>query len=114
MSKRQLKPPVEPPESILVDSQIVRMVPGKGRTWQASGPLPSFRTVLCRRGRVHLSTGNDIHTVCGDWWSVGDRQAASGWVLAPGTWCRTGVVRCQHCEKSLARLMGEPAARRTT
>lgn len=37
---------------------------------------------------------------------------AAGWTAAPGTWCGTGVVRCQHCEKSLARVMGEPATRR--
>lgn len=113
MRKRYRNPPPAPPEAVLLDRYVVAMLPG--REWIGGPALALFRALLCRRGKLHLCRaqldGRAARTVCGEWVGVG--SLAPGWSLAPGTWCSTGVVRCQHCEKSLARTLGEPAARRT-
>jgi hypothetical protein len=112
MRKRYRNPPQAPPGAVILDSQIVRR---EGEGWTAEQVLPSFRTVLCRRGKLHVcrDVRRETRTVCGEWIGIGSDPPAAGWTLAPGTWCGTGVVRCQHCENSLARTLGEKAARRT-
>jgi hypothetical protein len=78
------------------------------RVWSGGRQLRLVAAILCRRGKVHLlPLAAGVRSLCGE------DMAGPGWRPAPGSWLGTGVVRCQHCEKSLARMMGEPAARRT-